>query len=69
MERRNHISGQTGTTGSSPVLTTMKNETNDWKQGLSNGHIAQIVRRKNVVRVVESKKKYNRKKLKENFEV
>ena len=44
-------------------------EKKDWKQGLSNGHIAQIVRRKNVVRVVESKKKYNRKKLKENFEV
>ena len=55
--------------GSSPVLTTMKNETNDWKQGLTNGHIAQIVRRKNVVRVVESKKKYNRKKVKSNFEV
>jgi hypothetical protein len=46
----------------------MKNETNDWKQGLSNGHIAQIVRRKNVVRVVESKKNYNRKKIKNNFE-
>jgi hypothetical protein len=42
----------------------MKNETNDWKQGLSNGHIAQIVRRKNVVRVVQSKKVYNRKKIK-----
>ena len=54
-------------TGSIPVLTTMKNETNDWKQGLSNGHIAQIVRRKNVVRVVESKKVYNRKKMKNNF--
>ena len=49
--------------GSNPVLTTMKNETNNWKQGLSNGHIAQIVRRKNVVRVVESKKVYNRKKV------
>ena len=47
----------------------MKNKTNDWKQGLTNGHIAQIVRRKNVVRVVESKKKYNRKKVKSNFEV
>lgn len=34
----------------------------DWKQGLTNGHIAQIVRRKNVVRVVASKKVYNRKK-------
>jgi ribosomal protein L36 len=33
----------------------------DWKQGLSNGHIAQIVRRKNVVRVVSSKKTYSRK--------
>lgn len=35
----------------------------DWKQGLSNGHIAQIVRRKNVVRVVESKKVYKRNKV------
>jgi len=38
-------------------------ENKDWKQGLSNGHIAQIVRRKNVVRVVKSKKLYDRKKL------
>ena len=37
-------------------------ENKDWKQGLSNGHIAQIVRRKNVVRVVKSKKVYDRKK-------
>ena len=44
----------------------MKTENNDWKQGMSNGHIAQIVRRKNVVRVVESKKVYNRKKLKKD---
>jgi hypothetical protein len=29
---------------------------------MTNGHIAQIVRRKNVVRVVGSKKVYNRKK-------
>jgi len=36
--------------------------TKDWKQGMTNGHIAQIVRRKNVVRVVGSKKVYNRKK-------
>jgi hypothetical protein len=36
-------------------------ENKDWKQGLSNGHIAQIVRRKNVVRVVKSKKVYDRK--------
>jgi ribosomal protein L36 len=36
-------------------------EKKDWKQGLSNGHIAQIVRRKNVVRVVNSKKVYSRK--------
>lgn len=42
----------------------MKTENNDWKQGLTNGHIAQIVRRKNVVRVVMSKKIYSRKKLK-----
>ncbi len=42
----------------------MKTDNNDWKQGLTNGHIAQIVRRKNVVRVVMSKKVYNRKKLK-----
>ena len=35
-------------------------EKKDWKQGLSNGHIAQIVRRKNVVRVVSSKKTYSR---------
>ena len=42
----------------------MKTENNDWKQGMSNGHIAQIVRRKNVVRVVASKKIYDRKKLK-----
>jgi hypothetical protein len=38
-------------------------ENKDWKQGLSNGHIAQIVRRKNVVRVVASKKVYDRKKV------
>jgi hypothetical protein len=38
-------------------------ENKDWKQGLTNGHIAQIVRRKNVVRVVQSKKAYNRKKI------
>ena len=44
----------------------MKTENNDWKQGMSNRHIAQIVRRKNVVRVVESKKVYNRKKLKKD---
>jgi hypothetical protein len=37
-------------------------ENKNWKQGLSNGHIAQIVRRKNVVRVVKSKKVYDRKK-------
>jgi hypothetical protein len=37
-------------------------ENKNWKQGLSNGHIAQIVRRKNVVRVVKSKKLYDRKK-------
>jgi hypothetical protein len=36
--------------------------TKDWKQGMTNGHIAQIVRRKNVVRVVASKKMYDRKK-------
>jgi hypothetical protein len=36
-------------------------EKKDWKQGLSDGHIAQIVRRKNVVRVVKSKKVYSRK--------
>lgn len=40
--------------------TDMENK--DWKQGMTNGHIAQIVRRKNVVRVVSSKKVYNRKK-------
>jgi hypothetical protein len=46
----------------------MKTDSKDWKQGMSNGHIAQIVRRKNVVRVVESKKVYSRKKLKkENY--
>jgi hypothetical protein len=33
----------------------------DWKNGLTRGHVAQIVRRKNVVRVVKSKKVYNRK--------
>jgi len=38
-------------------------EKKDWKQGLTNGHIAQIVRRKNVVRVVASKKVYDRKKI------
>ena len=37
-------------------------ENKDWKQGMTNGHITQIVRRKNVVRVVESKKVYSRKK-------
>jgi hypothetical protein len=41
----------------------MKTDNKDWKQGMSNGHIAQIVRRKNVVRIVESKKVYNRKKV------
>ena len=40
----------------------MKTDNKDWKQGMSNGHIAQIVRRKNVVRVVASKKVYNRNK-------
>ena len=40
--------------------TDMENK--DWKQGMTKGHIAQIVRRKNVVRVVGSKKVYNRKK-------
>ena len=40
--------------------TDMENK--DCKQGMTNGHIAQIVRRKNVVRVVGSKKVYNRKK-------
>ena len=34
----------------------------DWKNGLTRGHVAQIVRRKNVVRVVKSKKIYDRKK-------
>jgi len=37
-------------------------ENKDWKQGMTNGHIAQIVRRKKVVRVVGSKKVYSRKK-------
>jgi ribosomal protein L36 len=41
-------------------------EKKDWKQGLSNGYNAQIVRRKNVVRVVPDKTKYNRKKEKQN---
>lgn len=38
-------------------------ENKDWKQGLSTRHIAQIIRRKNVVRVVQSKKVYNRNKV------
>jgi hypothetical protein len=42
----------------------MENNNQNWKQGLSNGHIAQIVRRKNVVRVVQSKKQYKRNKFK-----
>jgi hypothetical protein len=42
-------------------------ENKDWKQGLTNGHIAQIVRRKNVVRVVQSKKAYNRKKIEKDW--
>jgi len=42
-------------------------EQKDWKQGMSNGHIAQIVRRKNVMRVVQSKKVYNRKKEQKNW--
>jgi hypothetical protein len=41
-------------------------EKKDWKQGLSTRHIAQIVRRKNVVRVVPDKTKYNRKREKQN---
>jgi hypothetical protein len=40
----------------------------DWKQGMTNGHIAQIVRRKNVVRVVPSKKVYSRKNLKRDWD-
>lgn len=39
----------------------------DWKQGLSDGHIKQIVRRKNSVKVVPSKKVYDRKKIKSDF--
>ena len=42
-------------------------ENKNWKQGLSNGHIAQIVRRKNVVRVVKSKKVYDRKKTEQSW--
>lgn len=42
-------------------------ENKDWKQGLTNGHIAQIVRRKNVVRVVKSKKVYDRKKTEKSW--
>jgi hypothetical protein len=42
-------------------------EQKDWKQGMSNGYIAQIVRRKNVMRVVQSKKVYNRKKEQKNW--
>jgi hypothetical protein len=42
--------------------------TKDWKQGMTNGHIAQIVRRKNVVRVVASKKMYSRKNSKKNWD-
>ena len=42
-------------------------ENKNWKQGLSNGHIAQIVRRKNVVRVVKSKKVYDRKKTEKSW--
>jgi len=45
----------------------METQNKDWKQGMSNGHIAQIVRRKNVVRIVQSKKVYNRKKIKNNL--
>lgn len=44
-------------------------ETKDWKQGLSDRHIAQIIRRKSITRVKPSKKNYNRKKEKtyENY--
>jgi hypothetical protein len=42
-------------------------ENKDWKQGLSTRHIAQIVRRKNVVRVVQSKKVYNRNKVEKTW--
>lgn len=42
-------------------------ETKDWKQGLSDRYIAQIIRRKSITRVKPSKKNYNRKKLDKSF--
>jgi hypothetical protein len=45
----------------------MKNETQDWKQGLSERHIAQIIRRNMITRSKPSGKVYDRKKLKQKF--
>ena len=41
----------------------MKEIETDWKQGLGDRHIQQIIRRKMVQRVKPSKKVYSRKKL------
>ena len=45
----------------------MKNETQDWKQGLSDRHIAQMIRRKMITKTKPSGKVYDRKKVKIKF--
>jgi hypothetical protein len=42
-------------------------ETKNWKQGLSDRHISQIIRRKMIQKSVPSKKVYSRKKIKNNL--
>ena len=42
-------------------------KTQDWKQGLSDRHISQIIRRKMISKVKPSGKVYNRKKTKKDF--
>lgn len=45
----------------------MANE-NSWKNGLSDGHIKQIIRRKMIQKTVTSKKLYDRKSLKKDWD-
>lgn len=41
---------------------------NGWKSGLSDGHIKQIIRRKMIQKTVPSKKLYDRKSLKKDWD-
>ena len=46
-------------------MTKLTTSNNDWTNGLSIRHIAQIIRRKMLQQVIPSKKIYNRKKWKQ----